>query len=147
MILRPFKYAFRELIINRRKQIPFWILAGFLPTFLAARFLVAKFPNLFLHVRGTHVHHFIYGFFVLAIIGFISILTERGRRIQAFAYGIGLALAFDEFGMWMHLTNNYSLDTSEDALAWIFAFLIFLVYGIGIIRRALPHMKRLRPRL
>ena len=146
MILKPFKYAFRELIMNRRKQIPFWVLAGFLPTFLAARLLVAQFPNLFLHVRGTHVHHFIYGFFVLAIIGFISISTERGRRIQAFAYGVGLALAFDEFGMWMRLTDNYNIDASEDALAWIFAFLIFLVYGIGIIRRALPHMKRLRPR-
>jgi hypothetical protein len=145
MILKPFNYAFQELIMNRRKQIPFWVLAGFLPTFLMARFLVAQFPGLFLHVRGTHVHHFIYGFFVLAIIGFISILSERGRRIQAFVYGVGLALAFDEFGMWMHLTNNYSIDTSEDALAWIFAFLIFLVYGIGMIRRALPHMKRLRP--
>ncbi len=145
MILKPFKYAFRELIMNRRKQIPFWVLAGFLPTFLIARLLVARFPGLFLHIRGTHVHHFIYGFFVLAIIGFISILSERGRRIQAFVYGVGLALAFDEFGMWMHLTNNYNIDTSEDALAWIFAFLIFLVYGIGMIRRAIPHMKRLRP--
>ena len=102
------------------------VLAGFLPTFLIARLLVARFPGLFLHIRGTHVHHFIYGFFVLAIIGFISILSERGRRIQAFVYGVGLALAFDEFGMWMHLTNNYNIDTSEDALAWIFAFLIFL---------------------
>lgn len=147
MILRPFKYAFNELIINRRKQIPFWVMVGFLPTFLAARFLVAQFPNLFLQVRGTHVHHFIYGFFVLAIIGFVSISTERGRRIQAFIYGIGLALAFDEFGMWMRLTDNYNIDTSEDALAWIFAFLVFLVYGIGMIRRAIPHMKRLRPRL
>jgi len=145
MILEPFKYAFRELILHRRKQIPFWVLAGFLPTFLTARFLVARFPDLFLHVRGTHVHHFIYGFFVLAIVGFISILSERGRRIQAFVYGVGLALAFDEFGMWMRLTDNYNIDTSEDALAWIFALLVFLVYGIGIIRRALPHMKKLRP--
>lgn len=145
MILKPFKYALGELILHRRKQIPFWVLAGFLPTFLIARFLVASFPDLFLQVRGIHVHHFIYGFFVLAIVGFISILSERGRRIQAFAYGVGLALAFDEFGMWMRLTDNYNIDTSEDALAWIFAILVFLVYGIGIIRRALPHMKRLRP--
>ncbi len=143
LILRPILYAYRELIINRRKQIPFWILAGFLPTFLLARFLVAKFPYLFLHIRGTHVHHFIYGFFVLSIVGFISLITERGRRVQAFFYGIGLALAFDEFGMWIKLTDHYNIDASEDAIAWIFAFLIFLVYGIGIIRRAIPHMKRL----
>ena len=147
LILRPIKYAYRELIHNRRQQIPFWVLAGFLPTFLLARLFVAKFPYLFLHVRGTHVHHFIYGFFVLAIVGFISLATDQGRRIQAFFYGIGLALAFDEFGMWIRLTDHYNIDASEDAIAWIFAFLVFLVYGIGIARRAWPQMKRLRRNL
>ena len=144
-VLKPIKYAYRELIHNRRNQIPFWVLAGFLPTFLIARFLVAQYPYLFVHVRGTHVHHFIYGFFVLAIVGFISLTTDKGRRVQAFTYGIGLALAFDEFGMWIRLTDHYNIDASEDAIAWIFAILVFLVYGIRIIRRALPHMRRLRP--
>jgi hypothetical protein len=143
IILRPITYAYRELIHNRRRQIPFWVLAGFLPTYLIARFVVTNFPNLFLDVRGIHVHHFIYGFFALAIIGFIAIVTERARRVQAFFYGIGLALAFDEFGMWTKLTDNYDIGASEDAIAWIFAFLVFLVYGIGIIRRAWPQMKRL----
>ncbi len=146
MFFKPFKFAFEELILNRRKQFAFWILAGFLPTFLTARFLVAHFPDLFLNIHGTHVHHFTYGFFVLAIIGFVSIVSERARRVQAVIYGIGLALAFDEFGMWLRLTSDYHLDSSEDAIAWIIAFLVFLVYGVGILRRAFPHVKRLRPR-
>jgi hypothetical protein len=147
MLLRAVKYAYRELIHNRRRQIPFWVLVGFLPTYLLARFIVAEFPYLFLHVRGTHVHHFTYGFFVLAIVGFISIMTDKARRAMAFFYGIGLALAFDEFGMWIKLTDHYNIDASEDAIAWIFAVLIFLVYGIGIIRRAIPHLIRLRKAL
>src|SRR5476651_754678 len=147
MFLRAIKYAYRELIHNRRRQIPFWILVGFLPTYLLARFFVAEFPYLFLHVRGTHVHHFTYGFFVLAIVGFLSIMTDRARRVMAFFYGIGLALAFDEFGMWIKLTDHYNIDASEDAMAWIFAILIFLVYGIGIIRRAIPQLIRLRKAL
>jgi hypothetical protein len=147
MLLRAVKYAYRELIHNRRRQIPFWILVGFLPSFLLARFVVAEFPYLFLHVRGTHVHHFTYGFFVLAIVGFLSIMTDRSRRVMAFFYGIGLALAFDEFGMWIKLTDHYNIDASEDAMAWIFAMLIFLVYGIGIIRRAIPQLIRLRKAL
>jgi len=138
------KFAFRELVLNRRKQIPFWILAGFLPTFFIARLTVEHFPWLFVHIRGTHVHHFIYGFFVLAIIGFVSMLTDRARRVQAFFYGTGLALAFDEFGMWVRLTDHYNIDASEDAVAVIVAILVFIVYGIGILRRALPHLRRLR---
>src|SRR5262245_52482027 len=107
------KYAYNELIHNRRKQIPFWILAGFLPTFLAARFVVDKAPGLFLQVSGTHVHHFTYGIFVLALTGFVSLAWPRASRLWlAIAYGVGLALSFDEFGMWLHLTSNYHLDQS-----------------------------------
>lgn len=140
-IIAPLLFAYRELIHNRRRQIPFWVLAGFLPTFLIARFIVAQFPDLFLEVRGTHVHHFIYGFFVLAVMGFVSLVVDRARRVQAFLYGIGLALAFDEFGMWIKLTDDYNIDASEYAIAWIAAFLVFLVYGIGILRRAWPAIR------
>lgn len=144
MIFRPLRYAFNQLILNRRKQIPFWVLAGFLPTFIAARSLVSQYPTLFVNIRGTHVHHFIYGFFVLAIVGFLSLVTERARRVRAFIYGVGLALAFDEFGMWVKLTDQYNIDASEDALATIFVILVFLVYGIGILRSVRPQVKKLQ---
>lgn len=144
LLLKPLKYAFNEIILNRRKQIPFWVLVGFLPTFFAARSLVKYFPDLFINIHGVHVHHFIYGFFVLAIVGFISLVSDHARRLKAFIYGVGLALAFDEFGMWVKLTDQYNIDTSEDAIAWIIAILVFLVYGIGILRRAWPQLKRLR---
>jgi hypothetical protein len=144
-LAKALKFAFRELVLNRRKQIPFWILVGFLPMYFAARLTVHEFPWLFVHIRGTHVHHFIYGFFVLAITGFISLLTDRARRVQAFFYGTGLALSFDEFGMWVRLTDHYNLEASENAIAIIAALLVFIVYGIGILRRALPHLRRLRP--
>jgi hypothetical protein len=137
MLLKPFRRAYLELIHNRREQMPFWMLVGFLPTFIIARQLVAHLPTLFLHVRGTHVHHFTYGFFVLAIVGFISLTYNRYRRVQAFFYGVGLALCFDEFGMWVRLTDNYNIDASEDIMAAILALLVFIVYGVGLVRRAL----------
>jgi hypothetical protein len=136
MVTKPLKLAYRELIHNRRQQIPFWMLVGFLPTFLSARLIVFFFPDLFLNVRGVHVHHFIYGFFVMAIVGFVALTYDKLRRVQAFVYGIGLALCFDEFGMWLKLTDDYNIDASEDALAVILAILVFLVYGIGLLRRA-----------
>lgn len=146
-ILGPIKFAYRELIHNRRNQIPFWVLVGFLPTFIAARLLVASNPELFLVVRGVHVHHFTYGFAVLAIVGFVSLVWQRPSRAGlAVFYGIGLALAFDEFGMWVKLADEYNLDASQDVMVAITAFLVFIVYGIGILRRAWPHMKRLDPR-
>jgi hypothetical protein len=143
MIMKPIKYAYRELIANRVRQVPFWILVGFLPTFVIARILVATEPGLFLHIHGTHVHHFIYGVFILAAAGFISLVSpRRAQPWLAVFYGIGLALAFDEFGMWVRLTSNYNLDSSEDVMVGILVFLVVVVYFTGIIRRAIPYMKR-----
>lgn len=145
-LVKPLKFAFHELVTHRREQIPFWIMVGFVPTFIAARLTVQHSPTLFLNIRGIHIHHFIYGMMILSIIGFVALVNDRGRRVQAFIYGIGLALAFDEFGMWLNLTANYDVETSEIAMAWILALLVFSVYGVGITRRAWTQFKRLNPR-
>ncbi|MDB5179280.1 MAG: hypothetical protein JWN01_1223 [Patescibacteria group bacterium] len=141
-----FRRAYLELISNRRRQMPFWMLIGFLPTFIMARLLVQLDPNLFLHIHGIHVHHFTYGILVLAVVGFIAIVSGEHpyRPWLAIGYGIGLALSFDEFGMWVRLTDNYSLDQSEDIMVGILVFFVIIVYFFGILRRALRILKRLR---
>jgi hypothetical protein len=42
-------------------------------------------------------------------------------------YGIGLALTFDEFGMWLHLGGSYWQRVSFDAVVVIAAFFTLLV--------------------
>jgi hypothetical protein len=142
---RAFSLAYRELVTNRSQHLPFWVLVGFLPTFLFTRALVHYAPNLFLSVHGVHVHHFTYGVFVLAIVGFISIVAQNppARRWLALFYGVGLALAFDEFGMWLRLANEYNLDQSEDVMVGILVFLVIAVYFTGLLRRAFRIMRRL----
>lgn len=139
-----FYRAYRELIANRVRQIPFWMLVGFLPTFIIARFLVDHFPNYFVSIHGVHVHHYTWGFFVLAIVGFISLVSPHypPRPPLAMAYGMGLALAFDEFGMWVHLTSNYRLDQSEDVMVGILVFLVAIVYLTGLVRATFKYLRR-----
>ncbi len=138
-----FLRAYRELIGDRRRQIPFWILVGFLPTYIIARTLVATDPSLFLNIHGVHVHHFIYGIIVLAVVGFISLVSPEfpPRPWLAAAYGVGLALSFDEFGMWVHLTTNYNLDSSEDVMTGLLVFLVVLVYFTRLLRRTLRFVR------
>jgi len=108
-----------------------------------ARWLVHHDPQLFLHIHGIHVHHFTYGIIVLAVVGFISLVWDRpSRRALATFFGLGLALSFDEFGMWVRLTDNYSLDQSEDVMVGILVFLVIATYGIGLARRAWPLMRK-----
>ena len=124
------KKAYHNLIISQEQRVTFWVLATFLPTFLLARLLVYTTPQLFLNVDGTHVHHLTYGIILLTIAGYAALVvrTPRWRLWIAATYGVGLALAFDEFRMWLHLQDNYWVRQSYDAVLIILAWLINIVY-------------------
>ena len=99
-------------------------LFAFILTFIAARILVflimaRRIPNMYFFLRGTHVHHLNYGIFLLAAVGAYLLLGRpAGRALgaAALAYGVALALTFDEFGMWLHLGGSYWQRASIDAM-------------------------------
>src|SRR5689334_2210245 len=105
-------------------------LTSFVLTFMLARIIVLlimtrRMPDLFLYVGQTHVHHLNYGIFMLAAVGgwllFTPARTARARMIATLLYGVGLALTFDEFGMWLHLDQAYWQRSSYDAVIAIAA--------------------------
>lgn len=114
-----------------RAALARFVLVVFLLVFVAARVLVylimtRRIPDLFLHVGGTHVHHLNYGIFLLSGVGaYLLFWRPRGRsqQVAAAAYGAGLALTFDEFGMWLHLGGPYWQRASFDAVTVIAALL------------------------
>jgi hypothetical protein len=117
------------------------VLAAFVLTFVTARILVIFImagklpPQLFFHVKGTHVHHLNYGIFILSIIGGYLIFARpqhKALSLAAFIYGIGLALTFDEFGMWLHLGGPYWQRASYDAVVTVASVLALIAYGSTI---------------
>jgi hypothetical protein len=122
------------------------VLSAFVFTFVAARVLVflimsRRAPDLFLHVGGTHVHHLNYGIFLLAGTGaYLLFARPAGRPLSAAAvvYGVGLALTFDEFGIWLHLGGGYWQRASFDAVLVVAAML-------GLVACA-PSLGRLQAR-
>lgn len=120
------------------------VLVAFCFTFMASRILVLlimthRMPNLYFHAGGTHVHHLNYGIFLLSAVGaYLLFRRPRGRRLTlaTLAYGVGLGLTFDEFGMWLHLGGPYWQRASFDAVIVIFSLL-------GLLACA-PEIKRIR---
>lgn len=116
------------------------ILYVFLLTFAVARMVVflimdRMMPDLYLHVGGTHVHHLNYGIFLLSGVGgFILVARPEGltRDFSTVVYAIGLALTFDEFGMWLHLGGPYWQRASFDSVVMIAAFLALLGFSPNI---------------
>lgn len=122
------------------------VLVAFLFTFAASRILVylimsRRLPDLFVRVGGTHIHHLNFGIFLLAGVGGYLLFRrspQPPRPLVADLYGVGLALTFDEFGMWLHLNDQYWQRASFDAIVVITAVLGLLVVA--------PRWRSLRPR-
>ncbi len=120
--------------------------AAFAFTFVLSRILVflimsGRLPDIHSHFRGTHLHHLNYGIVLLAGVGAVLLFHRpTGRRLSATAilYGVGLALTFDEFGMWLHLNTDYWQRASFDAVVAIGSLL-------GLLATA-PTLKQFRPR-
>jgi hypothetical protein len=116
------------------------VLVSFVLVFVLARALVLLImlrwmPSLYLHVRGTHVHHLNYGICLLAAVGGVLLFARPvGRRLSLVAclYGVGLALTFDEFGMWAHLGGPYWQRASFDAVVVIAALLALIAFAPAI---------------
>src|SRR6266513_2498222 len=100
------------------------VLLSLLLTFIAARVVsilmtLHRMPDIYLHVRDTHVHHLNYGIFLLAGVGAYLLFDPRPAAPApgaAVTYGIGLGLTFDEFGLWLHLGGDYWQRASYDAV-------------------------------
>lgn len=113
------------------KEIPFLIMLSFLGTFALSRVVTFYFPSASLTVRGVHVHHFAYGIFLLAAIGYFLLTQPRDSKTRikvALLYGIALGLAMDEFAMWIQLEDTYYDRASYDAIVLVSVFLLNIVY-------------------
>ncbi len=120
------------------------VLLSLMLTFVLARLVTIlitlhRMPNIYLHVRDTHVHHLNYGIFLLAGVGaYLLFSSGPAAPAAAVVYGIGLGLTFDEFGMWLHLNGDYWQRASFDAM-------IVLAAVLGLAGFA-PPLRRWRPR-
>lgn len=120
------------------------VFTAFLLTFIASRALVIlimtrRLPDLFLHMGGTHVHHLNYGIFLLSAVAGVLLfakLNDTQRSVCALVYGFGLALTFDEFGMWLHLGGSYWQRASFDA--------VIVVLGVFGLIAFMPRWQRIR---
>jgi hypothetical protein len=88
----------------KAKSPPAGIAAALIATILCARLFSVLLPRLHWEpVPGMHIHHYVYGIFILAVAGYLALVFggDRARSWISLLYGLGLGLTFDEFGMWI----------------------------------------------
>ncbi len=108
----------------------FPIAIAFLIAFMAARIISHVDPLFFIHiVPGLHIHHFAYGILLMAASGYLALVNSsaRSRYLIALLHGFGMGLAFDEFGIWLRLSDTSAARFSYDGVVVIIAFFFLMI--------------------
>jgi hypothetical protein len=108
--------AYQDAFVDTGKQPELFFLVVFLLTFgfirLSTHMIRAQvswWPGN-LEVKGTHIHHLVWGILIVLVTGYVGIAIEPadpGPEILAVLFGIGAALTLDEFALWLNLKDVY----------------------------------------
>src|SRR2546427_5693052 len=93
---------------------------GFFVTFGVARAMAYGAyrnagPFHYVYIRGTHIHHLVWGILLLLAVGFCWLLevgtgakssSLLASRLMSLLYGVGAALTLDEFAIWLNLQEG-----------------------------------------
>jgi hypothetical protein len=84
---------------------------------------------------GLHIHHLVWGILLLLVVGYIW-LIEAGTgsnllsSLTAVGYGVGAALALDEFALWLNLQDVYWTGPGRESIDAVVIFAAGLSVGI-----------------
>lgn len=120
------------LLPGKHKELPFIIFVAFILTFIGSRAIAYFGGGAFsIVVKGVHIHHLAYGIVILSLVGLYALVfapKDKDLYKTAFFYGVGLGMVYDEFGMWLHLRDDYWIRQTYDAVGIICALFINYLY-------------------
>lgn len=141
-----------QQIPDRPQRRLFLASLSFFVTFVAVRLLVEAIthhvgPFGWVEMGGIHVHHLVWGIFILLLCGYGELTEVADRdtpvsillsRLLALGYGAGAALTLDEFAIWLNLNANAYWGTqnreSIDAVILFGALLAMGTWGAPLFR-------------
>jgi hypothetical protein len=97
------------------RPIVAWMLGAFVVTFLVTRLVTGlirsgRGPFRNTTIGGVHVHHQVYGIFLLLCSGTVELAYRPPApwvHVVAVLFGVGAALTLDEFALWLRLDDVY----------------------------------------
>lgn len=132
-----------ERIPDRPRRRLFLASLSFFITFLGVRAIVLLIayhvgPFGWVVMGGLHIHHLVWGIFLLLISGF-ALVAEFGEeaspgslfvgRLIAILYGMGAALTLDEFEFWLDIRDSPWTFHSRVSLDAVTLFGMLLAVG------------------
>ena len=148
---------YQRVLVDTGRAAAVWALIGFLVTFAITRGITRRirakknapvnqtadkpddgggFSDIY--IAGVHVHHQVWGILLVLLSGLLEFRYDPGSpwtEVLAALFGVGAALALDEFALWFHLDDVY---WGEDGRKSIDAILIAGGLGAVLLLQASP---------
>jgi len=132
------KQAYQQHVDYRKSAaLRMWV--AFIVTFILLRALTFGIRYNLLPVHnvvtksGLHIHHFVWGIFLMLGVGFLALVLEQARWHPRLGiiFGIAAALIIDEFALWLNLQDVYWATAGRSSIdvAIVFAALLGLYYA------------------
>lgn len=149
---------YQEVIVDTGRAPALWALIGFLVAFAVTRGITRRIraknaeqsdqpaqdkPDdrgglSDIYIAGVHVHHQVWGILLVLVSGLLEFRFNPDSpwtEVLAALFGVGAALALDEFALWFHLDDVY---WGEEGRKSIDAILIGGALGIVLLMEASP---------
>ncbi len=139
-MMRELKRLYTFHFRNERRERLFLASVGFLVTFGVVRGIthliragVGPFHNV--TSGGLHIHHLVWGILLLLLVGYVWLLeigvgSSWVASLSAVAFGVGAALALDEFALWLNLRDVYWEQQGRQSIDAVLIFASLLSVGI-----------------
>jgi hypothetical protein len=113
----------------------------FLLTVAIARLNSNVIPRFGVSMSGIHIHHYVFGIFILTAAGYLALAFKgpRATFLIALFYGLGVGLTFDEFGFWIHPSFIYGYGVRANTTGLLIVACLFTAIcaiNIAVKRRA-----------
>ena len=80
---------------------------------------------------AVHIHHYLYGFVTLAVVGWIAVFRDDySKRLVAVLYGLGMGVFLDEIGMLLTEGAYFSRATYFAVVLFVTVFFVALYWDL-----------------
>lgn len=142
---------YRTQLVDTGRSVALWVLIGFLLTYGLTRWITRRIRarqasgaddgNASIkdvYIGGVHVHHQVWGILLILIVGLVEFRYHPNspwKDILGALFGVGAALALDEFALWLHLEDVYWTDEGRKSID---AVMVAVVVGIAVLLSSSP---------
>ena len=141
---------YQEHIADTGRSAALFLVLGFVITYAVTRTITHRIRNRAasgdegsgpvkdVFIGGVHIHHQVWGILLVLLVGLLEFRFQPESpwvELLAFLFGVGAALALDEFALWLYVKDVY---WTEEGKRSIDAVLVAVVVGVALLMSTSP---------